>query len=503
MARLYKTPGVYVEEKNAFPNSVVEVATAVPVFIGYTEIAKRGDADITGTPTRISSFAEFERYFGGAPETEFQFKKDTNSLEINPKTRFLLFYSIRLFFDNGGGDCWIVSVGSYKGNEKKASDLNAPLDVENDGPLMKEMEPTMVVVPDAAVLENPDKWQLVAEQSLKHCSHPLMKNRVSIIDVYEGYKEMGTDSEGKPKTTWENFQGRIGADGLDYGVAYYPWVNTTIVELADVNFGMIEKGESRNDFFEFLRDSLSPDLSDKDRSALVALISEKEKASIDTPADMQVAHRALMSNIAGYAAYMEEMQKQLNLIPPSAGMAGVYARVDASEGVFKAPANTSMASVVGPAFNISHSGQQRMNVPLNGRAVNAIRTFPGKGILVWGARTLDGNSQDWRYISVRRTMIMLEQSIKYAAEAYVFAPNNASTWVTVRNMLNNYLENKRKEGALVGAKPEDAYQVNVGLGSTMTADDILNGYMLVSVKVAVVRPAEFIVITFQQKMQTS
>ena len=237
------------------------------------------------------------------------------------------------------------------------------------------------------------------------------------------------------------------------------------------------------------------------KKALVDLISEK--ADTSTPEDMRVAHREFMSNIPGYAAQMEDMQRQLNLLPPSAGMAGVYTRVDGTEGVFKAPANTSMASVIGPAFNISHSGQRRMNVPLNGKAVNAIRTFPGKGVLVWGARTLDGNSQDWRYISVRRTMIMLEQSIKYAAEAYVFAPNNASTWVTVRNMLNNYLENKRKEGALAGAKPEDAYQVEVGLGTTMTANDILDGYMCVSVKVAVVRPAEFIVITFQQKMQTS
>ena len=258
MAKTYKTPGVYIEEQNAFPNSVAEVATAVPVFIGYTKSAQRGDADITGIPIRISSLPEFESYFGGPPKTEFTFKT-TKRLEINPKTRFLLFYSIRLFFDNGGGDCWIVSVGSSTVDSgKNPDDLIGPLVV--DGPLMKEMEPTMVVVPDAAVLDKFADWQKVCQQSLKHCSDPLMKNRVSILDVYAGDHEEATDSTNTRRSTWENFQQNIGTEGLDYGVVYYPWVNTTIVALADINFGMIEKGKSRKDFFEFLKSTLSPDL---------------------------------------------------------------------------------------------------------------------------------------------------------------------------------------------------------------------------------------------------
>jgi phage tail sheath protein FI len=159
--------------------------------------------------------------------------------------------------------------------------------------------------------------------------------------------------------------------------------------------------------------------------------------------------------------------------------------------------------VFAPAVNITHDEQEDLNIPLNGKSINAIRSFPGRGVLIWGARTLDGNSQDWRYINVRRTLIMLEQSIKMAAQAFVFEPNSAATWVTVKNTIGNYLTNKWKEGALVGAAPIEAFSVDVGLGTTMTADDILDGSMLVTVKVAVVRPAEFIVITFQQKMQTS
>ena len=154
-------------------------------------------------------------------------------------------------------------------------------------------------------------------------------------------------------------------------------------------------------------------------------------------------------------------------------------------------------------LTINDDLQGSLNIPIDGKAINVIRTFPGKGTLVWGARTMDGNSQDWRYISVRRTMIMLEESIRIALEAYVFAPNDASTWTTVKAMIENFLNNVWKSGGLAGASPDDAYSVNVGLGSTMTPVDILDGNMNVTVLVAVVRPAEFIVLTFKQKMAES
>ena len=123
--------------------------------------------------------------------------------------------------------------------------------------------------------------------------------------------------------------------------------------------------------------------------------------------------------------------------------------------------------------------------------------------MVWGARTLDGNSQDWRYINVRRTLIYIEQSVKYAAKTYVFEPNDSGTWILVKSMITGFLNDLWKAGGLVGNSPADAYEVDVGLGSTMTPTDILDGIMRVSVKVAVSRPAEFIVITFEQKMQES
>ena len=98
---------------------------------------------------------------------------------------------------------------------------------------------------------------------------------------------------------------------------------------------------------------------------------------------------------------------------------------------------------------------------------------------------------------------MIEQSLKLATRAYVFEPNDANTWITVKSMMVNFLTNLWKQGALAGAAPEQAFDVQIGLGTTMTANDILDGKMLITVKVAIVRPAEFIVITFQQQMQQS
>nr|DAT19726.1 MAG TPA: tail sheath protein [Caudoviricetes sp.] len=184
-------------------------------------------------------------------------------------------------------------------------------------------------------------------------------------------------------------------------------------------------------------------------------------------------------------------------------MAGIYAMVDNTRGVWKAPANVSLNYVNSPTETISDLEQEDLNMPMNGKAINAIRTFPGEGIKVWGARTLDGNSQDWRYINVRRTMLFIEESVKNAAKAYVFEPNVSNTWLNMKSMIGSFLNGVWKQGGLAGSVPEDAYSVQVGLGETMTQDDVLNGIMRITVLVAITRPAEFIEITFQQQVQKS
>jgi hypothetical protein len=601
MATVFKTPGVYINEVNAFPNSVVEVPTAVPAFFGYTEKTPPGP----NTPTRISSMAEYIAFYGGPPETQYTFASGTKpgdfTLTVVDNSRFLLYYSMRLFFDNGGGPCWIISIGNYVDATAAGKSKN---DFLNPLPgLQKILEPTMLVAPDAVLLEAPD-WQAVCQQFLAHCA--LMQSRVSILDVYDG----DTDRTYKDDDVISVFRNSVTSDFLNYGQAYYPWVNTSIVDDSDVDYSAITQ-DSLWPLVTALTNAIA-DVQEPAKTALGNLITrmpaalaatdpktvadratadaqtaatratEDAKTAADratadakappAPADIAArktadaqtaatratqdaqtaatraaadaktasgwkgapappaappapapapaattttasppplppnltqVHRSLVVVSPLYLKVMKKLQLLLNLLPPSGGMAGVYTRIDNAIGVFKAPANTGINSVVSPAVDITSADQEDLNVPLDGKAVNAIRTFPGRGVLIWGARTLDGNSQDWRYINVRRTIIMLEQSIKYACLAYVFEANNAGTWITVKNMISNFLTNQWKSGALVGAKPEEAYSVDIGLGSTMTADDILDGYMRITVKVAIVHPAEFIVITFQQKMQTS
>ncbi len=191
-------------------------------------------------------------------------------------------------------------------------------------------------------------------------------------------------------------------------------------------------------------------------------------------------------------------------LPPSAAMAGVYARVDSNRGVWKAPANVSLNNVIGVTELIDHKEQENLNVDVvAGKSINIIRPFTGKGIMVWGARTLAGNDNEWRYVPVRRFFNMAEESIKKATEQFVFEPNDGNTWVRVRAMIENFLTLQWRAGALAGAKPEHAFYVKIGLGQTMTSQDILNGKMNVEIGMAVVRPAEFIVLKFSHKMQES
>ena len=196
------------------------------------------------------------------------------------------------------------------------------------------------------------------------------------------------------------------------------------------------------------------------------------------------------------------LNTKATLLPPSGAIAGIYASVDNARGVWKAPANVSINSVNVLSEFINDALQENMNVDPNaGKSINAIRSFTGKGIMVWGARTLAGNDNEWRYVPVRRFFSFVEQSCKLSTSWAVFEPNDANTWAKIRGQIDNFLNNLWREGALAGAKPEQAYYVNVGLGLTMTAQDILNGLMYIEIGMAAVRPSEFIVLRFSHILQ--
>lgn len=214
---------------------------------------------------------------------------------------------------------------------------------------------------------------------------------------------------------------------------------------------------------------------------------------------------ALENSNGDYNNIMTMIARQANILPPAAAMAGIYTLVDNTQGVWQAPANRNINAVVQPMVSINDDQQAPLNVDaLAGKSINVIRSFYGRGpAIVWGARTMDGNSLDWKYINVRRLMIMIEQSVANAAFQLVFEPNDSSTWKICESMISNFLHTLWAEGALQGASADDAYSVSVGLGKTMTALDILNGIMRVQVELAVVRPAEFIIITYEQEMAKS
>ena len=486
-----KTPGVYIVEKNTFPNSVVEVATAVPAFIGYTEFAKNGTEDITGKPWRITSMTEFHTYFGGAPIPKFSILTNTihDYTGIKYTAKHTLYYQMRFFFANGGGACYIVSVGSYN------DDLHSDQFIKGIETLLKEQEPTMLVVPEAVNLGDA-ACKDVQEAMLKHCGHDTL-SRFAILDVWNGNKDKRDPEAGDVIT---KFRDSIGSNYLNFGAAYYPWLNTSILQDSDITLANFDE-TSLKSLENILINQLNNDFSLKtDRKEELknkyAELNAKE-------CDKTELHKTLYATSAIYHNIVKDALFQVNCLPVSAAMAGIYTMVDNTRGVWKAPANVSIANVVSPAVNLANADQEDLNVPVNGKAINAIRSFVGEGIRVWGARTLDGNSLDWRYINVRRTIIMLEESVKNAARAYVFDPNVANTWVNIKNMISNFLNGIWKRGGLAGSSPEDAYSVHVGLGETMTPEDILEGIMRVTVLVAVARPAEFIEITFQQQMQKS
>lgn len=524
-----KTPGVYIVEKSAFPNSVVEVATAVPAFVGYTETAVNGGKSLAGKAWRISSMAEYHTYFGGAPfplctigEKEGQApppepaegeaapakkgpKKSGGSEETflmdftfagrefsitQSAGNYTLYNNMRLFFQNGGGPCYIVSVGRY------GDDLEADRFKQGIAELIKEQEPTMVVMPEAVLLKEAD-CVAVQQAALQHCGGK-MKNRVAILDVYDGFK----DRKDPAGDCVDRFRDALGINYLDFAAAYYPWVNTSIVQDKDLGYENISNADTLKTLIAEELGLEGADASAPKVAQLQAALDQITDASLGED-EKALLNKTLVQVSPLFNTILKELKDKLNLLPPSAAMAGIYTMVDNSRGVWKAPANVSLNAVISPAVNITHDDQEDLNVTIHGKSINAIRSFIGEGVLVWGGRTLDGNSLDWRYINVRRTMIMLEESIRLAAKAYVFEPNDANTWVTIRSMIGNFLTGIWKRGGLAGAVPSDAFSVHVGLGETMTPEDILEGILRVTVLVAVSRPAEFIEITFQQQMQKS
>jgi len=192
------------------------------------------------------------------------------------------------------------------------------------------------------------------------------------------------------------------------------------------------------------------------------------------------------------------------LVPPQGHLAGIYGRVDREHGVHRAPANqvvqglssTDPSSGLEPLSHILGKAEQDVLGP---RGINVLRDFPssGRGIRVWGARTISADS-DWKYVNVRRLFIFLEQSIGQGLQWVVFEPNSEQTWIRVRQSVMNFLRTVWRNGALMGFAEDQAFFVRCDR-TTMTQDDIDNGRLICLIGVAPVKPAEFVIFQITQK----
>lgn len=556
-----RTPGVYITELDAFPPSIVGVQTAVPAFIGYTE-----KADINGKPVlnqaiKIGSLADYEAIFGKGYKSEytitpvpdsteeeknkiaageFDFKVwDSTTDPANPVWKYYdlkqlpptdkkynLYDSMRLFYANGGGNCFVVSVGQYYATGAttpttiSADDLSGGLAV-----IKEQVGPTMLVIPDAVLLPASgdegepyisSEFQAVVNDMLTQCGD--LQDRVAVLDVYGTdtintvYDNTGTEAPGETTVTLDDvkkqFYVDVGDKFLNYGMAYFPFLHTTVVSVSEVDYTSIVTVADLQSVLTMQANNLYPDpdpahvwpVNENPRYvAVLADITAIADAN-NTPADVVKYNQNLTAALPLLIDMERTITRRNDVLPPSGAMAGVYTYVDGTRGVWNAPANLTLSAVPSTTYKLNNLQQGDLNLPVNGKAIDALREFVGRGTVVWGARTLDGNSKDWRYIQVRRTLIYVEQSIKNALDQFVFAANDGKTWVTVISMVSNFLQGLWSQGGLMGATASEAYAVECGLGSTMTADDILDGYMIVQVTLQMIRPAEFIELTFKQKM---
>ena len=322
--------------------------------------------------------------------------------------------------------------------------------------LTTEEEVNLLVFPHAAKDLCDDAYYQLCQAALSQAA--TLKDRFVIMDTTDSISDAG-----------ERFREGIGENNLDYGAVYYPHVQTTLpVAYAD---DTVTVSHVQSD---------GVTASTYDGYSLATLQGAND-----------LLYNQITLKLDGLGVTM----------PASGAMAGVYARMDHDKGVWKAPANTSLANVSGPTVKLSDAEQASFNVDeTTGKSVNVIRSFDGRGTLVWGGRTLDGNDHDWRYISTKRLLIQIEKDLQALTTATIGEANIARNWAKLKGLIESYLMDLWQRGGLMGSSAEEAYFIGLGAGETMTEVDVANGILKITLGVAATRPAEFVIITFTQKL---
>lgn len=499
----YLAPGVFIEEIERGPKPIEGVATSTAAFLGPTE---RGPV----RPRLITSYNAYLRYFGDV------FGVDN-----------YMPYAVRSFFENGGRRAYIARIvgpnhatsaatlgafaaravgpgaagdrifvrieeGTTKGEDGKSVGFRVQVFHWSEGQV--PFDP----VADKAKLPRPYLSEDFDDLSIDPASQSYFEKRINqgnsaLVEITAPAgtplpagvqaKALGGGKNGDaPKDV--QYKGENASAELRTGLAALdldPYREVAIVH-APAASDLIAKAviaHCENNRFRF------------------AVVDSPSNVGNSTDLDPRTKLRA-----SQYAAFYypwlyvsDPKSGHRRKIPPGGAACGIYARTDNSRGVFKAPANEAVVDAIDLEFDIDHRTQES----LNPRGVNAVRRFPGRGIRIWGARTLAADPL-WKYVSVRRLFLFLEASIYNSTQWVVFEPNDHRLWARVKQTVTLFLRSQWREGALLGAKEEEAFSVAIGR-ETMTEDDILNGRLIIEVGIAPVRPAEFVIFRVFQKTQ--
>jgi uncharacterized protein len=497
----YLAPGVYIEEIERGPKPIEGVATSTAAFLGETE---RGPTK----PRLVTSYNDYLRLFGN----------------VFGDAKYLP-YAIKGFFDNGGKRCFITRITSANSVSAK-TEING-YTIEAVGPgisgnriwvrlgpgtttdkdknpigFMLELYywdrlPQNVEIFDPKAnpdqLPRPSLLEAYDDLSLDEANPNFWDKRVNngnsaLINLKVAENSQLPESASKALEGGEDgdspgvvdFQGdKIKGTGLD-ALNLDPYREIAIVYAPNVKVDIIEKIIIHCELNRFRFAVID---SPKDQA---------DPSTLDPRSQRDTKYAAFYYPWIKASDPLTGVRKTL---PPGGHVCGIYARSDNERGVFKAPANETVAGALDLEYDIDQ-GTQEM---LNPRGVNVIRRFPGRGIRVWGARTLSSDPL-WKYISVRRLFIFIEASIYNNTQWVVFEPNDARLWLRIKQTLTLFLRTQWQGGALFGDKEEEAFSVAVGR-ETMTEDDILNGRLIIEVGIAPVRPAEFVIFRVFQKTQ--
>jgi uncharacterized protein len=506
----YLTPGVYVEEVPSSSKPIEGVGTSVAAFVG---LAPGGPVN---TPMRISNWTQFSNLYG-----------DPTNPDNGPFMEgAYLAHAVYGFFQNGGSLCWIIRVGADgdgAGSQPRAA-LPAAADksVETFRAVALEgvSDPVTVELseePNAGEGGGDTTYRLVVKagsETEEHEGLQLKKGRANIATkVNAASKLIKIEETGASLPEAQ----RVPATG-SYTLSV-PASKPTSLKATDFEGDVAKRrGMGSLAAVDEVTMVIMPDLmtlasnggdDTQVRDLQGKMIAHCENmgdrmAILDAPAGL-IPQEVLewRMNTAGYdskmaALYypwievMDPLTNRPMMVPPSGHIAGIWSRTDSTRGVHKAPANEVILGANGLAFQVTQAEQGG----LNKSGVNCIRAFPGRGIRVWGARTLSSDPE-WRYINVRRLFNFVAESIMEGTQWSVFEPNDQRLWASLQINVSNFLQRLWRDGALFGASPAEAYYVKCD-AETNPPEVIEAGQLVCEIGIAPVKPAEFVIFRLSQ-----